>query len=293
MDHQGSSPSLSTVPASEEATSLADGLPPQVGPELVGAPVSCLGKAKVAAEGSRRPCGGYWMYHTVTGEIRPARCNSHLCPNCSPLHQMTARHAIESGLVRRFLDHKGDAPVVFLTLTDTARGSLTYRGLRGQWDKTRKRLQRTWGAGDYALVAELQARGALHPHVCLEVAPEVARDLRDRSTRASYRRRMHELRPMAVDLGWGSMVDAVTIDAVEDRERIARYAAKSVAGYATKESKELLKRKGAKKVRPLRLSRGWYPGGLAAAREWVLGQEKMAQTRLEGRWERIRSVPCG
>lgn len=225
------------------------------------------------------------MRHSETGQILPARCNSHLCPACSPLHQMTARVAFESGLLPRLVE--GSSAVLWLTLTDTSTGELDLPGLRERWNATVKRLRRMWGAGQYALAVEFQARGALHPHVCVEVPEQVAGDLRDRTSRSSYRRRMHELRPMAESLGWGQMVDAVAIAEWRDGQRVARYAAKSVAGYATKEAAERFKRAGAKKVRPVRLSRGWVPGGLAGVRERLLGRDAMADTRIEGKWERI------
>ena len=226
------------------------------------------------------------MRHSVTGQIVPARCNSHLCPACSPLHQMTAKRAIESGLIRSYIEAECDR-VVFLTLTEPARAELDLPQFGRRWNATRVRLGRMWGAEQYACSVELQDRGAFHPHVCLQVAPEVAADLVDRSSRASYRRRMHELRPAAESLGWGQMVDAITINTLDDREKVARYSAKSLAGYATKETAERFKRAGAKHVRPLRLSYGWIPGGLAAARAHVLGQKPMLDGKVEGRWVRI------
>lgn len=232
------------------------------------------------------------MRHTQTGQIVPARCNSHLCPACSPLHQMTARHAIESGLVRRYAEHLDDR-VLWVTLTDTSTGTMDLAGLARQWKAMRQWMRRSWGATEYALSREFQDRGALHPHVCVQVDPGVARDLVDRKSRASYRRRMHELRPAAERIGFGQMVDAVTIDTLSGRQEIARYAAKSVAGYATKEAAEKFKRAGAKKVRPISLSYGWIPGGLAGARKQVLGREAMAEGKIGGKWERISNVCAG
>lgn len=232
------------------------------------------------------------MRNSETGQILPARCNSHLCPECSPLHQMTARHAIERGLVRKWVE-RSDNRVVFLTLTDTAAGALDLRGAYKKWQATILHLRRHWGASDYAKVTEFQVRGAIHPHVFLEVADQVAEDLRDRKTRASYRRRMHELKPMAERLGWGQMVDAITIDSATEREQMARYGAKAVAGYATKEAAARFKSAGAKRVRPVSLSRGWVPGGLAAVRRDLLGQSGMDATRVAGTWERIaRPATC-
>lgn len=199
---------------------------------------------------------------------------------------MTARHAFESGMVRRCIERRRDC-VVWLTLTDTREGRLDLPGLTKQWDKTVLWLRRNWGATEYALSREFQDRGALHPHCAIAVDDQVADDLANRRSRASYRRRMHELRPMAERHGWGQMVDAVTVDGIADMQKVARYAAKSVAGYATKEAAEKFKRAGAKYVRPVSLSRGWYPGGLAAARQHVLGQPKMEESRVDGAWERI------
>lgn len=281
-----SSPSAGHLLAPEKPPLPAGRGASQGGPDAPAPAVSCLGKAKLAGSGPKRPCGGFYMRHSETGQILPARCNSHLCPECSPLHQMTARHALEIGMVRRCIERGRDC-VVWLTLTDTSRGDLDLHKLTKQWASTVKWLRRNWGAGEYALTREFQDRGALHPHVCIEVSDEVADDLMDRRSRASYVRRMHELRPMAEANGWGQMVDAVTVDGISDMQKVARYAAKSVAGYATKEAAEKFKRAGARRVRPISLSYGWYPDGLAGARRQVLAQPKMSDSRIEGKWERI------
>jgi hypothetical protein len=289
VPRQVSSPDTSLPPAEKPPLTAGRGAS-QDRPQTFEEGVSCLGKAKVAVRRRERACGGYWMRHSATGVIVPARCNSHLCLDCSPLHQMTARRAFEKGLLQR-IGEKRCETVVFLTLTDTAKGDLDLPGLAQKWQATRKRLCRMWGAGDYAMCVEFQDRGALHPHVCLEVDPQVASDLRERSTRASYRRRMHELRPAAESLGWGQLVDAQTVGVMES-DKVARYAAKSLAGYTTKQAKERFKKAGAKHVRPVRLSYGWIEGGLAGAREDVLGRDAMAEGKIAGTWERIRSVAC-
>lgn len=200
---------------------------------------------------------------------------------------MTARIAIERGLVHRYVEHDCQDRVVFLTFTDTARGALDLPGLKRQWLAMQKWLRRNWGGGQFAVVREFQSRGALHPHVFLEVSDQVADDLRDRESRASYQRRMKELRPAAQRIGFGQMVDAVTIKTMTEREKVARYGAKAIAGYATKEAAERFKRAGAKRVRPVSLSREWVTNGLAGVREELLGREQMGETRLGGTWERI------
>lgn len=231
------------------------------------------------------------MRHSVTGVIVPARCNSHLCPECSPLHQIVARTAIEQGIRRRAMERmKSGADtietVVFGTLTEPANATLDLPAFRERWHATVKALRRMWGMTDYAVVIEWQNRGALHPHFFAAVNDQVAEDLADRRSRASYARRMNELRPRMLDLGWGQMVDAVTVPVVEDT-KLARYAAKSLAGYATKEAKARFKAAGAHRIRPTRLSYGWVPGGLQGTRERVLASERMLPDRLEGEWIRI------
>lgn len=233
------------------------------------------------------------MRSDATGAITPARCNSHLCPHCSALFQMAARHAIEVGMTRAAVKRREEA-VVFLTLTEPARAQLDLPGLRARWKATKKRLGRAWGLTEYALVVEFQGRGALHPHVFGVVAPAVAADLRDRKARSSYRRRMHELRPLAESLGWGQMVDAITPDLGEARA-MGQYGAKALSGYATKEAARKFKEAGAERVRPIRLSRDWYPGGLTAAteevRSWIKPELAEGSGVADpGPWRRIRSV---
>lgn len=233
------------------------------------------------------------MRSISTGRIYPSRCNSHLCPECSPLHQMTARHAIRSGVIRGMI--AGASPI-FVTLTEPARATLDMAGFRRRWGATVKRLQRLWGVSEYAVALEFQERGALHPHAVMWADPGVGRDLLDRRTRASYRRRMHELRPMARELGWGQMVDAKTIEGEKGAEEVGKYGAKNVADYATKEAAKRFKQIGARRIRPVRLSRGYYPGGLAAAMEKVREGLRPAEEsgRDHGPFERVRELrSCG
>jgi hypothetical protein len=199
---------------------------------------------------------------------------------------MTARRAFEIGMIEKLVE-RGRNCVAWVTLTDTSRGELDLPGLTKKTRAAMAWLRRNWGATEYAMSREFQDRGALHPHFAIEVDDQVADDLTDRRTRASYRRRMHELRPAMQRIGFGQMVDAVTVEGITGIDNVARYAAKQVAGYATKEAAEKFKRAGAKNVRPISLSYGWYPGGLAAARRELLGQAAMLETRIEGSWERI------
>jgi hypothetical protein len=66
---------------------------------------------------------------------------------------------------------------------------------------------------------------------------------------------------------------------------------KSAAGYSTKiaakanEVAEAMARKGAKRVRPIRASRGWLPGGLRAI-EAELGLRAKAKSADE--WVQVR-----
>jgi hypothetical protein len=189
---------------------------------------------------------------------------------------------------------------VLITLTEPSRASLDLPAFHARWKATIKRLRRTFGITEYGLAAEFQKRGALHPHVIAWAPISLAEDLGDRSSRASYRVRMKELRPLAMSLGWGQVCDAKTIGYGEEtdgtiaEERVVRYATKNVADYATKEAAAAFKNVGAKRIRPIRLSRGFYPGGLGRAREKVTDRDELAPSRDPGPWVRVTALAtCG
>jgi hypothetical protein len=159
----------------------------------------------------------------------------------------------------------------FFTFTEPARASLDLASLKRRHDATIKRLRRLGWIGEYCTAVEFQRRGALHPHVIAHVPNELLRLLpehgQEKRDRAQYRWHFDELVPLAVELGWGPMVDAreVTTSA-----GAASYATKGLAGYATKEAHARFKAAGAKRVRPVRFSTGWTREGLRAFQRGAL-----------------------
>jgi hypothetical protein len=163
----------------------------------------------------------------------------------------------------------------FLTLTDGTRGgTMTIKQLSDAWDDLAKLLraggpaprrpsrgsgqdaQRRWRASckarrsylsEYALVLEVGPRGGrLHAHVILS-----GRYIHQPKLAAWARR-----------CGFGGVVDIRAINA-SSAEEVAAYAAK-LARYTIKAAEQVAKMRSLanRRLRPLRTSRGWYPGGL-------------------------------
>jgi hypothetical protein len=159
-----------------------------------------------------------------------------------------------------------------MTLTDGSRhGTMTVRQLSAAWDDLAKLLraggpaplrpprgsgalaQQRWRAAsrarksflsEYALVLEIGPRGGrLHAHVVL-----TGRYIPQRRLSAWARR-----------CGFGAVVDIRLVNP-SDAGKVAHY----LASYAVKAGKDvaLMKGRARKRLRPLRTSRGWYPGGL-------------------------------
>lgn len=216
------------------------------------------------------------MRSTSTGAVVPKTCKSWLCSECNVWLRQGALKAIVDGMLRCPDGHG----LGLFTFTEPAEATLDLSGFYDRHQRTVQRLRRrNWIAG-YATAVEFQDRGALHPHmIChvpLELVPKLRPDDADKRSRAQYGWWWNELRPLAVDLGWGKVCDAVALKGLND---VAGYALKSLAGYATKEAHAKFKAAGAERVRPIRFSRGWSPKGL---RDWQRGEEAG-----EGPWEDV------
>lgn len=188
-----------------------------------------------------------------------------------------------------------------MTLTDGSRGgTMSVKQLSAAWDDLAKllraggpaptrpplgsgaRAQSRWRAAcrarrsflsDYALVLEIGPRGGrLHAHVVL-----TGRFIPQRRLSAWARR-----------CGFGAVVDIRLVNAA-DAAKVAHY----MANYAAKAGKDvaLLKGRAARRVRPLRTSRAWYPGGLRQV-EADLGIRK-ANPRDLGPWVLIKHDGAG
>lgn len=213
----------------------------------------------------------------------PKTCKSWLCPDCNVWLREGARKLIAVGAARA---PEGWCPAM-LTFTEPAAATLDLEGFYRRHQRTVQRLRSRGWLGEYATAVELQRRGALHPHVIGHVPVELVGKLRRsgqvKRDREQYRWWWNELRPLALELGWGPVVDAVV---VEDLTGAAGYATKSLARYATKGAHRRLKEAGARRVRPIRASTGWAGGRLRSFQRGALADE--------GPWQDISvNGPCG
>lgn len=214
-----------------------------------------------------------------------------------------ARVLIERGIVVAF--QRGER-VRFLTLTDgTPHGTMTVQQLSEAWDDLARLLRRggpapsrpSRGSGraaqeqwrkqckarrsflsDYVVVLEVGTRGQRrwHAHVVY-------------TGRYIPQRR---LSAWARQCGFGRVVDVREV-AAGNAEEIAAYAAK-LAWYGAKAAEAVAKMKGrtVKRLRPIRPSRGWYPGGMRQV-EADLGLRRRAKSDDPGPWVLIRHDGTG
>jgi hypothetical protein len=225
------------------------------------------------------------MVSLSSGRVVPKTCKSWLCSDCSKWLRAAAQTYLVAGCASTDRDTHA---LTFLTLTDTASARMDLPAMAARWKATQKALQRRgWLSGGYAQAIEFQKRGALHPHVLMRAPREVAQLLPRRGEqkrdRSAWRLHFRELVPLVRELGWGPVCDWRQVDGqVLD---VAGYAAKSLAGYATKEAHARFKAAGARRVRPLRASRDWVQGMTLADFQQGAGADP-------GPWQDVTQV-CG
>jgi hypothetical protein len=220
------------------------------------------------------------MRSESSGRVVPKTCKSWLCSACNVWLRQGALKAIVDGMVER-PDGYG---LGLFTFTEPPTATLDLSAFYDRHRRTVQALRRRAWIGEYATAVEFQKRGALHPHliahVPLELLPKLRQDGHEKRNRQQYAWWWNELRPMAVGLGWGKVVDAVAVDGLNE---VAGYAMKSLAGYATKEAHAKFKDVGAKRVRPVRFSRGW---SVKSLREWQRGDKAIDN----GPWEDVTMI---
>jgi hypothetical protein len=188
--------------------------------------------------------------------------------------------------IEKAQDAHGARAVRFVTLTDDAAGEMDARGLYDAWQRLALRLRRRGLLGEYVGAVELQERGALHLHLLMAEAARGGGYIpqADLSTwaNASGFGPVCDVRAVerAALAGSGSPADYLTkgFQANGEAVELAGYVAKSGAAEAAK-------MKVSERVRPLRVSRGWYGGGLRAAEAEVLKMWGNDQERDPGPWE--------
>ncbi len=168
--------------------------------------------------------------------------------------------------------------VRFLTLTSPDAQGLTMKGLYESWNRLALKLRRAGKLKEYLAVIETTQAGALHLHV-LATGDYI---------------NQAQLSRLAEGAGFGSIADIRAVRGTGSRSAGA-YLVKALAGYATKANVEALTRKGAKRIRPVRVSRGWFPGGLTEAHR-LLSRELTGGGGLEpdpGPWLWVESFCDG
>lgn len=234
------------------------------------------------------------MVSLSTSNAFPLACRSWLCEHCSKKKWLAARVLFERGILDAF--SRGER-VRFLTLTDgSLNGTMTVNDLSRAWQKLAAMLKRGGppiprppkGSGakaqerwrrqckarkrllrEYAMVLEVgpKGQGRLHAHVIFT---------------GSYIRQAR-LSMWAQQCGFGPVVHIREVPG-GNAKAAAAYASK-LASYGAKQGQEVakLKRLARVRVRPVRKSHAWYPGGLRKVEE-ELGIRKAGGSKDPGPW---------
>lgn len=156
--------------------------------------------------------------------------------------------------------HNRGEKLRFLTLTEDPKKPLDIPKLGFAWNRLRLDLKRSGFLSEYGAVVELtKKRKRPHLHILLTGAFMPRPVLSEKVTRAGFGP-IFDIRAVRVREG----------DAGTDPAAVA-YICKELAGYVAKQRKgdEMAKFVAARR-RPVRLSRGFYPGGMARAEKELL-----------------------
>jgi hypothetical protein len=229
-----------------------------------------------------------------TGRAFALACRSWSCDHCSAKKWLAARVLFERGILAAFA--RGER-VRFLTLTDGSKhGTMTVSDLSEAWQRLARMLRRGGppiprppeGSGkeaqakwrrqckarkpplsEYAMVLEVgtKGQGRLHAHVLFT---------------GSYIKQSR-LSAWAKQAGFGRVVHVREVPS-GDAAAAAVYAAK-LAAYLSDQGKARaeLKRLSRARVRPVRKSHSWYPGGLRKVEE-ELGIRTAGGSKDPGPW---------
>jgi hypothetical protein len=166
----------------------------------------------------------------------------------------------------------------FLTVTSPGVGSeaLSLKELGNSWNRLALKLRRDGVLREYLSVVELTEKGAPHLHIL--ATGEYIKQAR--------------LSQLAQEAGFGRVADIRAIRGAGPRSA-SGYLVKSLASYATKSNVAQLADKAKagqhakrRQVRPVRMSRNWYIGGMAAAEKAVaaIARNERGQPSDPGPW---------
>ena len=205
------------------------------------------------------------LYSTSSKKAYEIPCGSWTCSFCGWKKQKVASYLVLAGMLEA---NKEGKRVRFLTLTEDPKKPMQIADLSAAWNRMRTRLKDEGKLDQYASVVECTSRGRPHLHVVFtgEFVPQ------------------RKLSAWAETAGFGRVADIrqVDFDAAnqEGSKRAASYVAKELAGYVSKAKGDGVGKLVAKRRRPLRTSRGWYPGGMKRAEAELL-QSVWSETGFE------------
>jgi hypothetical protein len=240
--------------------------------------------AAAILDAKRTPCPGFrgWYAFSLSTETAyPQRCGKWRCPYCGRFKRAAAQLALARGIEREFAAGR---KVRFITLTD-ASGDMNVAEFTEAWKRLVGRLRTPrkgrrgpggrWATKprpaylrQYAVTIEAHESGALHLHGLLtgDFVPQkwLARQARESGFgKVSW---ISEVHPGGAAELAGYLAPDVGLDVGSDVEAVVRRM--TVARYLTQAEKWGLApvaARSARRLRPVRLSRGWPGGNLTQA----------------------------
>jgi hypothetical protein len=245
----------------------------------------------------RCPASRYVLVNLRTGRSFGVLCKSWSCSYCQKRKWVAVAALLYNGIERAW---DAGERVRLLTLTDGSGAGMTVSEVSAAWDKLAKLLKRGGPAPERPAAgsgADAQAawRDACKSRVSylseyamvLEVGGNVNRQLHAHVLATGRFIYQAGLAQWAAQCGFGRIADVREVSRGDARE-VGGYAAKQLAGYASKTGQALaLADRGGERLRPVRLSRGWYGGGLRRAEE-ELGFRAPPTAEGTERWFIIR-----
>jgi len=220
---------------------------------------SFLSKSVARARGSSCPnCKGFYVVSAETGRAFEMSCKGWTCPICSRKRRAVGVELIAGGVERA--RSRGER-IRFVTLTAPPSG-MSMSELYCSWNRIRTALKKSGELAQYCAVVELGGEQRPEPHLhALTTGRFIPQE---------------RLSDLAQRAGFGRVADIRAVRGTGDRSAVAyvtKQLASQVVGYLMKSELARLAERAefdggiAKRaqVRPLRLSRGWYPGGFKAA----------------------------
>ncbi len=258
-------PGRAKTPSLVQGPSAARPLQPLTNRRYFGGELSFLENALSRARETRCPnARGFYVVSQATGNAMAIPCKAWSCPHCVRMRRFTVAYMIEVGVLEAQI--RGEK-VRFLTVTSPGGYALTNRELYEAFNRLRTTLRKSGELREYFAVVELQERDGGAPHLHILATGEYI-----------AQRRLSELAERA---GFGPIADIRAVRGTGPRSA-GMYMVKSLAQYATKANAGALAERvksedsstGGKvrRVRPVRLSRNWYEGGMKKAQKDALKQ---------------------